>query len=77
MIQMLLQAVDGGTGLFANIPATVTYLPTDAGRRDGTKLPTGAVQGRNDFGYAGFGGACPPKGDKPHHYQFKVLGSKN
>ena len=46
----------------ANIPATVTYLPTDAGRRDGTKLPTGAVQGRNDFGYAGFGGACPPKG---------------
>lgn len=33
----------------ANIPATVTYLPTDAGRRDGTKLPTGAVQGRNDL----------------------------
>lgn len=27
-----------------NIPATVTYLPVDAGRRDGTKLPTGAVQ---------------------------------
>ena len=32
----------------ANIPATVTYLPADAGRRDGTKLPTGAVQGRNE-----------------------------
>ncbi|HBZ6107262.1 TPA: Raf kinase inhibitor-like protein YbcL, partial [Escherichia coli] len=60
----------------ANIPATVTYLPADAGRRDGTKLPTGAVQGRNDFGYAGFGGACPPKGDKPHHYQFKVWALK-
>ncbi|EFD7670965.1 Raf kinase inhibitor-like protein YbcL, partial [Escherichia coli] len=58
------------------IPATVTYLPADAGRRDGTKLPTGAVQGRNDFGYAGFGGACPPKGDKPHHYQFKVWALK-
>ena len=60
----------------ANIPATVTYLPADAGRRDGTKLPTGAVQGRNDFGYAGFGGACPPKGDKPHHYQFKIWALK-
>ena len=32
-----------------NIPATVTYLPVDAGRRDGTKLPTGAVQGRNHY----------------------------
>ncbi|AXK30918.1 YbhB/YbcL family Raf kinase inhibitor-like protein [Escherichia coli] len=42
----------------------------------GTKLPTGAVQGRNDFGYAGFGGACPPKGDKPHHYQFKIWALK-
>lgn len=24
----------------------------------------------------GFGGACPPKGDKPHHYQFKVWALK-
>ncbi|HBI9587686.1 TPA: YbhB/YbcL family Raf kinase inhibitor-like protein [Escherichia coli] len=60
--------------------AVTVYDPdaptTDAGRRDGTKLPTGAVQGRNDFGYAGFGGACPPKGDKPHHYQFKVWALK-
>lgn len=59
-----------------NIPVSVTSLAADAGNKDGTKLPAGAVQGRNDYGYAGFGGACPPKGDKPHHYHFKVWALK-
>jgi Raf kinase inhibitor-like YbhB/YbcL family protein len=26
----------------------------------------------NDFGYPGYGAPCPPKGDKPHHYRFKL-----
>ncbi|EGT0668306.1 TPA: YbhB/YbcL family Raf kinase inhibitor-like protein [Citrobacter werkmanii] len=52
-----------------NIPAQVHTLPGGASM---DKLPAGAVQGRNDFGYAGFGGACPPPGDKPHRYQFTV-----
>lgn len=59
-----------------NIPASVTSLSADAGHKDDTRLPAGAVQGRNDYGYAGFGGACPPKGDKPHHYHFKVWALK-
>lgn len=59
-----------------NIPVEVTSLAADAGNKDGTKLPAGAVQGRNDYGYAGFGGACPPKGDEPHHYHFKVWALK-
>lgn len=55
-----------------NIPAKTQSLPSGAGKTNSDKLPAGAVQGRNDFGYAGFGGACPPEGDKPHPYQFTV-----
>lgn len=55
-----------------NIPAQTLSIPSGAGSTNSEKLPSGAVQGRNDFGYSGFGGACPPAGDKPHHYQFTV-----
>ncbi|WP_372658255.1 YbhB/YbcL family Raf kinase inhibitor-like protein [Hydrogenophaga sp.] len=55
-----------------NIPANVTALPEGAGAEDGSRMPAGTVQGRTDFGSTGFGGACPPQGDKPHRYQFVV-----
>jgi len=30
------------------------------------------MQIENDFGFQGFGGACPPVGDSPHRYQFTI-----
>ena len=33
----------------------------------------GAIQSRTDFGADGYGGPCPPTGDKPHHYQITVF----
>ncbi|MCL2298160.1 MAG: YbhB/YbcL family Raf kinase inhibitor-like protein [Proteobacteria bacterium] len=59
-----------------NIPATVTKLDEGAGDRSGKSLPEKAMHIRTDFGYAGFGGACPPKGDKPHRYIFTVFALK-
>ena len=45
------------------------------------QLDTGAAQSgekdlkqtSNDFGKAGYGPPCPPKGDPPHHYHFRLL----
>jgi Raf kinase inhibitor-like YbhB/YbcL family protein len=55
-----------------NLPASTTSLAENAGTANSTSLPAGTVQGRTDFGSAGFGGACPPVGDKPHRYIFTV-----
>jgi Raf kinase inhibitor-like YbhB/YbcL family protein len=51
-----------------NIPASANKIAAGAGTVDGTNLPAGSAQGRTDFGNTGFGGACPPVGDKPHRY---------
>ena len=59
----------------ANIPASVTSLAAGAGSTT-SALPKGAVEGRTDFGKPGYGGPCPPKGDKPHRYVFTVFALK-
>lgn len=58
-----------------DIPATATGLAQGAGSGKAA-LPEGAKEGRTDFGATGFGGACPPPGDKPHRYIFTVYALK-
>jgi Raf kinase inhibitor-like YbhB/YbcL family protein len=56
-----------------NIPPDTTSLPKGAGDVKKKLMPKGAIQSRNDFGSAGYGGPCPPPGDKPHRYRITVF----
>jgi Raf kinase inhibitor-like YbhB/YbcL family protein len=56
--------------VLVGLPPSVTKLPRGAGID--SRLPTGAFHVRNDFGKQGYGGASPPKGDRPHRYVFAV-----
>ncbi|MEZ8142666.1 kinase inhibitor [Enterovibrio norvegicus FF-33] len=55
-----------------NIPADVHHLQLNAGDEGGKLMPAGAQMQRNDFGFHGFGGACPPPKASPHNYQITV-----
>jgi Raf kinase inhibitor-like YbhB/YbcL family protein len=57
-----------------NIPANTTGLAAGAGT--GRNAPRGSAQGNTDFGSKGYGGPCPPVGDAPHPYHFKVFALK-
>jgi Raf kinase inhibitor-like YbhB/YbcL family protein len=58
--------------LAINIPSTVTSVAAGASGN----MPAGTVEARTDFGKPGYGGPCPPVGDQPHHYIFKVFALK-
>jgi Raf kinase inhibitor-like YbhB/YbcL family protein len=53
-----------------NLPPQTARI--DAGIKPGKTMPGGGMQGRNDFGRAGYGGPCPPPGS-PHHYRFRLF----
>lgn len=53
-----------------DIPVSVDRI--DAGCPPQARLGH-ARQARNDFGRAGYGGPCPPKGHGDHHYRFRLL----
>lgn len=58
--------------LIFNVPASTNQLVSNAGNISAGLAPKGSVQSITSFGQPGFGGACPPQGDKAHAYIFTV-----
>lgn len=52
-----------------NIPADWRHLEGGFGPES---IEPGFRQAINDFGKPGYGGPCPPPGDKPHRYHFRL-----
>lgn len=73
-------APTGGAGwwhwLVLNLPADTRALAQGVGTADGKALAPGAIQLSTDFGAPGWGGPCPPVGDKAHRYIFTVYALK-
>ena len=55
-----------------DIPVDVTELARGAGDEQGSGLPSGAFQLRNDAGIRQHVGAAPPPGHGRHHYYYVV-----
>ena len=54
-----------------DIPADITEFKR--GASENIEMISAAIkQARNDYGYNGYGGACPPVGDHPHRYVFTI-----
>jgi hypothetical protein len=73
-------APTGGAGFWhwivVDIPAGTAFIAQGSGTADGKRLPAGSRQINTDFGAPGWGGPCPPAGDKPHRYNFTVYALK-
>lgn len=48
-----------------NINPSTQYISEDS-------IPENAQQGANSWGHARYGGPCPPRGNAPHRYMFKL-----
>lgn len=55
-----------------NIPKGINEIPAGAGDISKNLMPEGITNIKNDYGVLGFGGACPPKGNGIHRYQFTI-----
>lgn len=53
-----------------NIPSSVKGFRAPLDRRD--ELSDGTIQGKNTSNNSGYDGPCPPPGNPPHRYFFKL-----
>jgi Raf kinase inhibitor-like YbhB/YbcL family protein len=53
-----------------DVPAALTGLDAGAAQRP---EKYGFRQAINDFKRPGYGGPCPPRGHRPHHYRFRLF----
>jgi len=58
--------------LVINIDPATRTLVGNAGNLKAPQLPDGARMITNDFGFPGYGGACPPEGAEPHQYELTL-----
>jgi len=73
-LALIMDDPDAPSGVFThwvifNLPPDSQDLPEAV--PSASQLPSGALQGRNDFGRIGYGGPCPPPG-YPHRYRFTL-----
>jgi hypothetical protein len=73
-LALIVEDLDSPGGRFThwvifNIPLDIRELNEAVSPQ--SRLPGGALEGKNDFGKSGYGGPCPPSG-KPHRYQFTL-----
>jgi Raf kinase inhibitor-like YbhB/YbcL family protein len=71
---LIMDDPDAPRGVFThwvlyNLPADARELPEGVPAAE--RLPSGALQGVNDFGRVGYGGPCPPPGPA-HRYRFTL-----
>lgn len=59
-----------------DLPAGTSGIARGAGNLRNHLLPAGSILGNTDFGVPGYGGPCPPEGDKPHAYIITVWALK-
>jgi len=53
--------------------AVYDIMATTSGLAEAASASASLAQGVNDFRKVGYGGPCPPHGDRPHHYRLRLL----
>ena len=69
-LALLMEDPDAPSGTFVHW--TVYDIPPTARSFEQGKTPAGSREGENTFGKTGYGGPCPPEGDKAHRYVFTL-----